>query len=231
MAHPVGQAAAGTARAADRHRRRAALLRAGAGETIAAQSVAFVCEQLPFSGPAATAWAARRTEALRRGGPLLGVVFMVEDRRTGPPHAGPAGPHPGPGDTGLPCFVDELRRVRHEYHWELRNRRPAAPPVGGAVAPPARRRDAVPKSNVKHPSMLLLYALLPARPGREVYCEISPQEALLFVADSAGRGGGGRRGGLPVAAAGRGPAQHRRRAPATAAPGPRGRLRGDPGRL
>nr|WP_237551479.1 class II fructose-bisphosphate aldolase [Streptomyces sp. SID8367] len=36
--------------------------------------------------------------------------------------------------------------------------------------------------------MLLPYALLSARTGREVYCEISPQEALLFLADSAGRG-------------------------------------------
>ncbi|MGW9639104.1 class II fructose-bisphosphate aldolase [Streptomyces albidoflavus] len=158
-------------------------------ETLAAQSVAFVCEELPVSGPAATAWAAGRTEALRRGDPLLGVVFMVEDRRALDPRAlGPLVRTLAPGDTGLPGFVDEVRRVRHEYHWELRNRRPAAPPAGEAVAPPARWSGAVPNFNVKHPSMLLPYALLSARTGREVYCEISPQEALLFVADSLGRG-------------------------------------------
>lgn len=100
-------------------------------ETLAAQSVAFVCEELPVSGLAATAWAARRTEALRRGDPLLGVVFMVEDRRALDPRAlGPLVRTLAPGDTDLPGFVDGVRRVRHEYHWELRNRRPAAPRPG-----------------------------------------------------------------------------------------------------
>ncbi|MFJ4712677.1 class II fructose-bisphosphate aldolase [Streptomyces sp. NPDC088785] len=157
-------------------------------DTLAAQSVAFVCEELPVSGLAAMGWAARRTEALRRDDPLLGVVFMVEDRRALDPRAlGPLVRTLAPGDTDLPGFVAEVRRVRHEYHWELRNRRPAARQARAAVAPPARWSGAVPNFNVKHPSMLLPYALLSARTGREVYCEISPQEALLFVADRVGR--------------------------------------------
>ncbi|GAA3065690.1 hypothetical protein GCM10017562_34550 [Streptomyces roseofulvus] len=158
-------------------------------DTLAAQSVAFVCEELPVSGLAAMGWAARRTEALRRDDPLLGVVFMVEDRRALDPRAlGPLVRTLSPGDTDLPDFLAEVQRVRHEYHWELRNRRPGRPAGAAQSAPPARWAGAVPNFNVKHPSMLLPYALLSARTGREVYCEISPQEALLFVADSAGRG-------------------------------------------
>ncbi|MEU0347272.1 MULTISPECIES: class II fructose-bisphosphate aldolase [unclassified Streptomyces] len=158
-------------------------------DTLAAQSVAFVCEELPVSGLAAMTWAARRTEALRRDDPLLGVVFMVEDPRALDPRAlGPLVRTLSPGDTDLPGFLAEVQRVRHEFHWELRNRRPAAPPAREAAAPPVRWTGTVPNFNVKHPSMLLPYALLSARTRREVYCEISPQEALLFVADSVGRG-------------------------------------------
>jgi fructose/tagatose bisphosphate aldolase len=158
-------------------------------DTLAAQSVAFVCEELPVSGLAAMTWAARRTEVLRRDDPLLGVVFMVEDHRALDPRAlGPLVRTLSPGDTDLPHFLAEVQRVRHEYHWELRNRRPGGRPAGAATAPPARWTGTVPNFNVKHPSMLLPYALLSARTGRDVYCEISPQEALLFVADSGGRG-------------------------------------------
>ncbi|MEU6182143.1 class II fructose-bisphosphate aldolase [Streptomyces coeruleorubidus] len=158
-------------------------------DTLAAQSVAFVCEELPVSGLAAMTWAARRTEALRRDDPLLGVVFMVEGHRALDPRAlGPLVRTLSPGDTDLPDFLAEVQRVRHEYHWELRNRRPGPLPAGEAVAPPARWTGTVPNFNVKHPSMLLPYALLSAHTRRDVYCEISPQEALLFVADSVGRG-------------------------------------------
>ncbi|MGW1533204.1 class II fructose-bisphosphate aldolase [Streptomyces aureus] len=158
-------------------------------DTLAAQSVAFVCEELPVSGLAAMTWAARRTEALRRDDPLLGVVFMVEDHRALDPRAlGPLVRTLSPGDTDLPAFLDEVRRARHEFHWELRNRRPGTPPAGRTQASPARWSGTVPNFNVKHPSMLLPYALLSARTRRDVYCEISPQEALLFVADSADRG-------------------------------------------
>ncbi|WP_159403764.1 class II fructose-bisphosphate aldolase [Streptomyces sp. NRRL S-646] len=158
-------------------------------DTLAAQSVAFVCEELPVSGLAAMTWAARRTEALRRNDPLLGVVFMVEDHRALDPRAlGPLVRTLTPGDTDLPDFLAEVQGVRREYHWELRNRRPGTRPAGEAAAPPARWTGTVPNFNVKHPSMLLPYALLSARTRRDVYCEISPQEALLFVAGSAGRG-------------------------------------------
>nr|WP_275424826.1 class II fructose-bisphosphate aldolase [Streptomyces sp. SID13726] len=134
-------------------------------------------------------WAARRTEALRRDDPLLGVVFLVEDDRALDPRAlGPLVRTLSPGDTDLPDFLAEVQRVRREFHWELRNRRPGALPPGTATPPPARWTGTVPNFNVKHPSMLLPYALLSARTRREVYCEISPQEALLFVADSAARG-------------------------------------------
>jgi hypothetical protein len=154
-------------------------------DTLAAQSVAFVCEELPVSGLAAMTWAARRIEALRRDDPLLGVVFMVEDPRALDPRAlGPLVRTLSPGDTDLPGFLAEVQRVRHEYHWELRHRRPGTPPAGEAAAPPARWTGTVPNFNVKH----LPYALLSARTRRDVYCEISPQEALLFVADSVGRG-------------------------------------------
>lgn len=158
-------------------------------DTLAAQSVAFVCEELPVSGLAAMTWAARRTEALRRDDPLLGVVFMVEDPRALDPRAlGPLVRTLSPGDTDLPGFLAEVQRVRREFHWEARNRRPASRPAGEAAARPARWAGTVPNFNVKHPSMLLPYALLSARTRREVYCEVSPQEALLFVADSVGRG-------------------------------------------
>jgi fructose/tagatose bisphosphate aldolase len=46
----------------------------------------------------------------------------------------------------------------------------------------------VPNFNVKHPSMLLPNAMLSARTRQDIFCEISPQEALLFVADGVGRG-------------------------------------------
>ncbi|MFF5477359.1 class II fructose-bisphosphate aldolase, partial [Streptomyces sp. NPDC012935] len=158
-------------------------------DTLAAQSVAFVCEGLPVSGLAAVTWAARRTEALRRDDPLLGVVFMVEDHRALDPRAlGPLVRTLSPGDTDLPDFLAEVQRVRHEYHWEVRNRRPGKPSAGETAPPPARWTGTVPNFNVKHPSMLLPYAMLSARTRRDVYCEISPQEALLFVADSVGRG-------------------------------------------
>ncbi|WP_327710600.1 class II fructose-bisphosphate aldolase [Streptomyces sp. NBC_00464] len=159
-------------------------------ETLAAQSVAFVCEELPVSGLAALAWAARRAEELRRHDPHLGVVFAVEDPRALDPSAlGPLVRTLSPGDTDLNAFVDEVQRVRREFHWELRNRHSAVPhrSVASAGTRPARWTGAVPNFNVKHPSMLLPYALLSARTSQEVYCEISPQEALLFVADSAGR--------------------------------------------
>ncbi|WP_031484445.1 class II fructose-bisphosphate aldolase [Streptomyces bicolor] len=157
-------------------------------DTLAAQSVAFVCEELPVSGLAALTWVARRIEALRRDDPLLGVVFMVEDPRALDPRAlGPLVRTLTPGDTDLPAFLEEVRRVRREVHWELRNRRPELP-AAPAGTRPERWSGTVPNFNVKHPSMLLPYALLSARTGRDVYCEISPQEALLFVADSGGRG-------------------------------------------
>ncbi|MET7598022.1 class II fructose-bisphosphate aldolase [Streptomyces sp. NPDC005481] len=157
-------------------------------DTLAAQSVAFVCEELPVSGLAALSWVAERTRALRRDDPLLGVVFVVEDHNALDPRAlGPLVRTLSPGDTDLADFLDRVRHVRREVHWELRNRRPGPPSGAPAGTPPARWTGTVPNFNVKHPSMLLPYALLSARTRRDVYCEISPQEALLFVADGAGR--------------------------------------------
>ncbi|WP_329381567.1 class II fructose-bisphosphate aldolase [Streptomyces sp. NBC_01351] len=157
-------------------------------DTLAAQSVALVCEELPVSGLAAMTWAARRTEALRRSDPTLGIVFVVEDRtaldpRTLPPLVRIL----APGDTDLDAFVEEVQRVRREVHWELRNRRPAATAATVDIRP-GRWAGSVPNFNVKHPSMLLPFALLSARTRQEVYCEISPQEALLFIAPSANEG-------------------------------------------
>ena len=68
-------------------------------------------------------------------GKEVGVVFMVEDPRALDPRAlGPLVRTLSPGDTDLPGFLAEVQRVRREFHWEARNRRPASRPAGEAAA-------------------------------------------------------------------------------------------------
>lgn len=154
-------------------------------DTLSARSAVLVVEELPTIGLPAVDHIWNRVEAVRARIPQIAVAFAADparpiDARALPPLVRTLRPRDG----GLTEFLAEARATREETLWEIRNARvPQVTPIPGRTSF-SHWAGTVPNFNIKHPSMLLPYAILSARTGREVYCEISPKEALLFLGGS-----------------------------------------------
>jgi fructose/tagatose bisphosphate aldolase len=140
----------------------------------------------PSSGLPALEHINRETERLRAIIPSVVVAFATEARfairrDVLPPHVYML------GEVDLGDIIASTARVRTEQCWATRNR-------GRTCAEAVLDRDQfselrsglyrgpAPNYNVKHLSMLLPFGLASAETGREIFCEISPQEAVLYHA-------------------------------------------------
>jgi fructose/tagatose bisphosphate aldolase len=151
------------------------------------QNLAVVLAPFPsLSGLSAAAHVKTQIENIRTCAPFTPIAFVTEKARMISEACLPAGVHfVTAHDLELPRIVLAGDTRRHERSWEARNGRLM---LGSAQAfhEPApvklrwTARHTTANFNLKHPSMVVPFALAAKQSGLDVFCEVSAQEIALY---------------------------------------------------
>lgn len=127
-------------------------------------------------------WMLERVQALHRECPSTGIVFVSDSKtpwrtQTLPPLTWVTQP-----------ALNELCSVLERVHRQKLERCPCYRESGlmlshvplAARPTPLPAHMSIPNYNIKHPAMLIPLAIASVSSGSELYCEISPQEALTY---------------------------------------------------
>lgn len=146
----------------------------------------FVVREFPHgSGLAGFQWMQQEVTAIRKICPTVGIVFISNSasfrQQVVPPLAWVVKEE----QIDIEKFLEEVVYFKSEQCPQYRDRKyfrtdRHLSEVKADTATVPALHDIAPNYNIKHPSMLVPLAMASYRNGREIYCEISPQEALTF---------------------------------------------------
>lgn len=151
------------------------------------QGLALVLAPLPaLSGLSAVAYIQTQIATIRTCAPFVPIAFVTEKTPIIAEACLPPGVHVvSADDLELPRILNAGDARRREQSWEARNGWLTA---GSAHAFPESipvkerwtSRHATANFNLKHPSMVVPFALAAKQSGLDVFCEISAQEIVLY---------------------------------------------------
>lgn len=130
-----------------------------------------------------------RTARLREILPAAGIVFAAAWKPQASIFAFPdLVSVMTPNDNDLSAALEASRARRRAHSWAARNCENRAAGSDGRAGGRTKMSwpGALANFNIKHPSMLLPFALVSAQTKCDLFCEVSPQEALLYLAGATG---------------------------------------------
>lgn len=146
----------------------------------------FVVREFPHgSGLAGFQWMQQQVTAIRKICPTAGIVFISNSASFRQQAVPPLVWVVKEGQIDIEELLEEVTFLKLEQCPQYRDRKffktdSYLSEVQTASAMASSPEGIAPNYNIKHPSMLVPLAMASAKSNREIYCEISPQEALTF---------------------------------------------------
>ena len=146
-----------------------------------------VLELPPMGGGPLLKYVGERTAKLREILPAAGIVFVAAWKPQASTFAFPdLVSLMTPDENDLSAALAASHARRRALSWAARNCEDRALGRSGDARLKMTWPGALANFNVKHASMLLPFALVSVLAKRDVFCEVSPQEALLYHANAFG---------------------------------------------